>query len=243
MYFMSTKSQDSPVQSLVPDVVAMLEAGVHFGHEKSKRNPRMEKFIYMHRNKVAIIDLNFTRDGLQKAVAFVNEIMKKPNAEILFVGTKRQARSIVKKYAEEAGMPYVTRRWLGGTLTNFTTILKSIEKLQELKRTGEDKSLIRLTKKERAVRQKEIERLESVLEGMKNVRSLPAAIFVAGAHDERIAVAEALRVGIPVIGITDTNADPATVTVPIPANDDAIRSLELITSVISKAIVSARASK
>ncbi|MCE9643413.1 MAG: 30S ribosomal protein S2 [Candidatus Andersenbacteria bacterium] len=221
----------------------MLEAGVHFGHEKSKRNPRMEKFIYMHRNKVAIIDLNFTRDGLQKAVAFVNEIMKKPNAEILFVGTKRQARSIVKKYAEEAGMPYVTRRWLGGTLTNFTTILKSIEKLQELKRTGEDKSLIRLTKKERAVRQKEIERLESVLEGMKNVRSLPAAIFVAGAHDERIAVAEALRVGIPVIGITDTNADPATVTVPIPANDDAIRSLELITSVISKAIVSARASK
>ncbi len=243
MYFMSTKLQDSPVQSLVPDVVAMLEAGVHFGHEKSKRNPRMEKFIYMHRNKVAIIDLNFTRDGLQKAVAFVNEIMKKPNAEILFVGTKRQARSIVKKYAEEAGMPYVTRRWLGGTLTNFTTILKSIEKLQELKRTGEDKSLIRLTKKERAVRQKEIERLESVLEGMKNVRSLPAAIFVAGAHDERIAVAEALRVGIPVIGITDTNADPATVTVPIPANDDAIRSLELITSVISKAIVSARASK
>lgn len=240
---MSTKLQDSPVQSLVPDVVAMLEAGVHFGHEKSKRNPRMEKFIYMHRNKVAIIDLNFTRDGLQKAVAFVNEIMKKPNAEILFVGTKRQARSIVKKYAEEAGMPYVTRRWLGGTLTNFTTILKSIEKLQELKRTGEDKSLIRLTKKERAVRQKEIERLESVLEGMKNVRSLPAAIFVAGAHDERIAVAEALRVGIPVIGITDTNADPATVTVPIPANDDAIRSLELITSVISKAIVSARASK
>lgn len=240
---MSTKLQDSPVQSLVPDVVAMLEAGVHFGHEKSKRNPRMEKFIYMHRNKVAIIDLNHTRDGLQKAAEFVYEIAKKPHADILFVGTKRQARPIVQKYAEEAGMPYVTRRWLGGTLTNFTTILKSIEKLQELKRTGEDKSLMRLTKKERAVRQKEVERLESVLEGMKNLKSLPAAIFVAGAHDERIAVAEALRVGIPVIGITDTNADPASVTVPIPANDDAIRSLELVTSVIAKAIIAARGAK
>lgn len=243
MYFMSTKLQDSPVQALVPDVVAMLEAGVHFGHEKSKRNPRMEKFIYMHRNKVAIIDLNHTRDGLQKAAEFVYEIAKKPHAEILFVGTKRQARPIVQKYALEAGMPYVTRRWLGGTLTNFTTILKSIEKLQELKRTGEDKSLMRLTKKERAVRQKEVERLESVLEGMKNLKSLPAAIFVAGAHDERIAVAEALRVGIPVIGITDTNADPANVTVPIPANDDAIRSLELITSVIAKAVIAARGVK
>ena len=243
MYFMSTKLQDSPVTALVPDVVAMLEAGVHFGHEKSKRNPKMEKFIYMHRNKVAIIDLNHTRDGLEKAAQFAYDIALKPHAEILFVGTKRQARPIVQKYAEEAKMPYVTRRWLGGTLTNFTTILKSIEKLQELKRTQDDKSLMRLTKKERAVRQKEVERLESVLEGMKNLRSLPAAIFVAGAHDERIAVREALRMGIPVIGITDTNADPASVTMPIPANDDAIRSLELVTSVIAKAIMAARGAK
>ncbi len=243
MYFMSTTLQDSPVATLVPDVVAMLEAGVHFGHEKSKRNPKMEKFISMQRNKVAIIDLNHTREGLQKAAQFAYEIASKPHAEILFVGTKRQARPIIQKYAEEAHMPYVTRRWLGGTLTNFTTILKSIEKLQELKRTGEDKSLARLTKKERAVRQKEIERLESVLEGMKNLRSLPAAIFVAGAYDERIAVQEALRMKIPVIGITDTNADPASITMPIPANDDAIRSLELVTSVIAKAIMAARGAK
>ncbi|MEO6077263.1 MAG: 30S ribosomal protein S2 [Candidatus Andersenbacteria bacterium] len=240
---MSTTLQDSPVSTLVPDVMTMLEAGVHFGHEKSKRNPRMEKFIYMHRNKVAIIDLNHTRDGLEKAAAFAYEIAKKPHAEILFVGTKRQARPIVQKYAEEAGMPYVTRRWLGGTITNFTTILKSIEKLQELKRTGEDKQLLRLTKKERAVRQKEIERLESVLEGMKNLKTLPAALFVVGIHDEKIAVAEALRVGIPVIGIADTNADPASVTVSIPANDDAIRSLDLMTSVIAKAIIAARGAK
>ncbi len=230
----------SPVEKLIPDVVQMLEAGVHFGHEKSKRNPRMEQYIYMHRSRVAIIDLNHTKEGLTKAAQFAYDIASKPSAEILFVGTKRQVRSIIRKYAEAAGMPFVTRRWLGGTLTNFSTILKSIEKLQEMKRTGDDKQLIRLTKKERAVRQKEIERLESVLEGMKALKTLPAAIFVAGAHDEKIAVKEAVRMGIPIIGITDTNADPSLITCPIPANDDAIRSLDLITSVIAGAIIAAR---
>lgn len=229
-------------KTLIPDVVQMLEAGVHFGHEKSKRNPRMEQYIYMHRNKVAIIDLNRTKEGLEKAVAFVQELTAKPHAEILFVGTKRQVRPIIQKWAEEAKMPYVTRRWLGGTLTNFSTIQKSIEKLQELKQADE-KQLLRLTKKERAVRQKEIERLEGVLEGMKNLRSLPAALFVAGAHDEKIAVREAKRMGIPVIGITDTNADPALVAYPIPANDDAIKSLELVTGVIAQAIMAARGAK
>lgn len=228
------------MQGVIPDVVAMLEAGVHFGHEKSKRNPKMEQFIYMHRSKVAIIDLNHTREGLIAAAEFAYEIAKKPHAQILFVGTKRQARAIVRKYAEASGMPYVTKRWLGGTLTNFATILKSIEKLQELKRTEGSKQAATLTKKERAVRQKEVERLEGVLEGLKNVRSLPDAIFVAGAHDERIAVREAVRMGIPVIGIADTNSDPKLLTRPIPANDDAIRSLDLITSVIAKAIVAAR---
>lgn len=228
------------MQGVIPDVVAMLEAGVHFGHEKSKRNPKMEQFIYMHRSKVAIIDLNHTREGLIAAAEFAYEIAQKPHAQILFVGTKRQARAIVRKYAEASGMPYITKRWLGGTLTNFATILKSIEKLQELKRTEGSKQAATLTKKERAVRQKEIERLEGVLEGLKNVRSLPDAIFVAGAHDERIAVREAVRMGIPVIGIADTNSDPKLLTRPIPANDDAIRSLDLITSVIAKAIMSAR---
>lgn len=224
------------LEGIIPDVVTMLEAGVHFGHEKSKRNPKMEQFIYMHRSKVAIIDLNHTRDGLIAAAQFAYDLAKKPSAQILFVGTKRQARAIVHQYAEAAGMPYVTKRWLGGTLTNFATILKSIEKLQELKRTEGGKQISNLTKKEKAVRQKEVERLEGVLEGMKNLRSLPDAIFVVGAHDERTAVREAVRMGIPVIGIADTNSDPSLVTRPIPANDDAIRSLELITSVIAKAI-------
>ena len=218
----------------------MLEAGVHFGHEKSKRNPRMEQFIYMHRSKVAIIDLNHTREGLIAAAQFAFDLAKKPSAQVLFVGTKRQARTIIRKYAEAAGMPYITKRWLGGTLTNFTTILKSIEKLQELKRTEGSKQAATLTKKERAVRQKEVARLEGVLEGMKNLRSLPDAIFVAGAHDERIAVREAVRMKIPVIGIADTNSDPKLLTCPIPANDDAIRSIDLIASVIAKAIAAAR---
>lgn len=228
------------IEGIIPDVVTMLEAGVHFGHEKSKRNPRMEQFIYMHRSKVAIIDLNHTREGLIAAAAFVYELAKKPHAQILFVGTKRQARAIVRKYAEAAGMPYITKRWLGGTLTNFATILKSIEKLQELKRTEGSKQSATLTKKERAVRQKEVQRLEGVLEGMKNLRSLPDALFVAGAHDERIAVREAVRMGIPIIGIADTNADPKLLSRPIPANDDAIRSLDLITCVIAKAIALSR---
>lgn len=228
------------LQGIIPDVVTMLEAGVHFGHEKSKRNPKMEQFIYMHRSKVAIIDLNHTREGLTAAAQFVYDLAKKPTAQILFVGTKRQARAIVRKYAEAAGMPYITKRWLGGTLTNFTTILKSIEKLQELKRTEGGKQTTNLTKKERAVRQKEVERLEGVLEGMKNLRSLPDAIFVAGAHDERIAVLEAVRMKIPVIGIADTNSDPKLLTRPIPANDDAIRSLDLVTRVIAKAIAASR---
>lgn len=228
------------MSDIIPDAVAMLESGAHFGHEKSKRNPRMEQFIYMHRSRVAIIDLNHTREGLIKAAQFAHDIALKPSGEILFVGTKRQARSIIRKYAEAVNMPYITKRWLGGTLTNFTTIQKSIEKLDELKRMEESKQLAVLTKKERAVRQKEVERLEGVLEGMKSLKSLPAAIFVAGAHDERIAVKEAVRMKIPVIGIADTNADPQLLTCAIPANDDAIRSIELITKVIASAIAKAR---
>ncbi len=228
------------LSGIIPDVVAMLESGAHFGHEKSKRNPKMEQYIYMHRSRIAIIDLNHTRDGLVKAAQFAYEVASKPNGEILFVGTKRQARNIVRKYAEAVNMPYITKRWLGGTLTNFSTIQKSIEKLDELKRMEESKQTATLTKKERAVRQKEIERLEGVLEGMKSLKSLPAAIFVAGAHDERIAVKEAVRTNIPVIGIADTNADPHMLTCPIPANDDAIRSIELVTKVIAQAIAKAK---
>ncbi len=239
----ANKKKTSTIENIVPDLVTRLEAGVNFGHEKSKRDPRMGKYVFMQRNRVAIVDLNLTRDDLIKAAEFAHETATTPSNEILFVGTKRQARSIIQKYAEATGQPYVTKRWLGGTLTNFSTILKSIEKLEELKRTEDSEQVAKLTKKEKSVRRKEIERLEAVLEGIKNLKTLPTAIFVAGSHDEKIAVREAKRVGIPVIGITDTNADPSSVDYPIPGNDDAIRSLDLITKTIAGAIAQAKGIK
>lgn len=220
----------------------MLEAGVHFGHQRGKKNPKMDKYIFMLRNRMAIIDLEKTHALLAKAVDFVYQTSRDPNKEILFVGTKRQAREIVRKYAESTGMPYVTQRWLGGTLTNFSTVLKSIEKLDELKGMTETAAMEKMTKKERSVHAKEIERLEKVLEGIKALRKLPAAIIVVGSHDEKLAVREARRVGIPVVGITDTNADPQLVNYSIPANDDAIRSIDLIVGTLAKAILSARQS-
>jgi small subunit ribosomal protein S2 len=220
----------------VPELVEMLEAGVHFGHERSKKNPRMDKYIFMLRNRMAIIDLEKTHAALEKAVEFIQQVGADPAKQILFVGTKRQAREIVRKHAEAASMPYVTRRWLGGTLTNFSTILKSIEKLEELKGIEGTPVMQKMTKKEKAVHTKEIGRLENVLEGIKGLKKLPAAIVVVGVHDERLAVREASRVGIPVIGIADTNANPTLVDYPIPANDDAIRSIDLIIGTLAKAL-------
>ncbi len=239
----ATKTNDIPdnkIEEFLPDLVTMLEAGVHFGHERSKRNPKMEQHIFMQRNRVAIIDLEHTLTNLRQAAAFAYRLAATPGTEILFVGTKRQAKAIVRKYAEEAGQPYVTKRWLGGTLTNFSTILKSIEKLDELKRTDDSVQVAKLTKKEKSVRRKEMQRLELVLEGIKNLKTIPAALFVVGAHDERLAVRVAKRVGIPVIGVTDTNADPDLVDYAIPANDDAVRSIDLIVNVIARAIIAAR---
>lgn len=238
-----TASKPSPVDKLIPEMMAMLEAGVHFGHERSKRNPKMEKYIFMHRNRVAIFDLEQTMAELKKAATFAYNTARVPGNDILFVGTKRQARPIVKKYAEEVKQPYVTLRWLGGTLTNFRTIQKSIEKLDELKATEKDASFARLTKKEKAVRQKEVQRLEKVLEGIRAMRRLPAALLVAGLHNDQIAIREARRMNIPIIGIADTNADPSAATYPIPANDDAIRSLDLMMSVVTKAIALGQANQ
>jgi len=224
----------------LPKLIDMLEAGVHFGHQRGKKNPKMDKYIFMLRNRMAIIDLEKTHALLAKAVDFVYQTSRDPNKEILFVGTKRQAREIVRKYAESVGQPYVTQRWLGGTLTNFSTVLKSIEKLDELKGMAETAAMEKMTKKERSVHTKEIGRLEEVLEGIKALRKLPAAVIVVGSHDEKLAVREAKRVGIPVVGITDTNADPQLVDYSIPANDDAIRSIDLIVGTLAKAILSAR---
>jgi len=225
----------------IPELVTMLEAGVHFGHERSKRNPKMEPFIFQQRNRIAIIDLEKTQTALQEAAAEAYRLASTSTRGILFVGTKRQAREIVRRHADRLGMPYVTKRWLGGTLTNFSTIQKSIEKLDELRQRQSNPDLAgKITKKERSVMKKEISRLEAVLEGIKDMRTLPAAVFVVGAHDEKLAVREAKRVGIPVIGITDSNADPDLIDWPIPGNDDAVRSIDLIVGTVASAIKSAR---
>lgn len=234
-----SKTPESPIK--MPQLVDLLEAGVHFGHERSKKSPNMDSNIFMLRNRIAIIDLEKTQKYLAKAVKFLHRISRDPSAVIVFVGTKRQARDIVRKYAEMTDMPYVTKRWLGGTLTNFSTVLKSIEKLEELKGLeGSSAAMEQMTKKEHAVHNKSIERLEEVLEGIKDLKKLPTAIIVVGSHDEKLAVKEANKIGIPTIGITDTNADPKLVNYPIPANDDAIRAIDMIVGTLAKAIMTAR---
>lgn len=235
----TTTVQTAPIP--IPELVTMLEAGVHFGHERSKRNPKMEPYIFEQRNRIAIIDLEKTHRGLEIAAQNAYRLAAASARGILFVGTKRQAREIVRRHADSIGMPYVTKRWLGGTLTNFSTIQKSIEKLDELRsqQANPDVSST-MTKKERAVIRKEVGRLEAVLEGIKDMRALPVALFVIGAHDEKLAVREAKRVGIPVIGITDSNANPDLIDYPIPGNDDAVRSIDLIVGTITAAIRAAR---
>ncbi len=220
----------------LPTLVDLLEAGVHFGHETSRWNPRMQPYVYTVRNHVHVIDLQRTLTALEAAVAFVQNLAARGGI-LLFVGTKRQARTIVKAHAERCGMPYVTTRWLGGTFTNFETILKSITKLDTLRAKLASSEAALLTKKERAVIMNEIRRLEEVLEGLKNVRKLPDAVFLVGAHDEKIAVKEAQRKHVPIIALVDTNADPEPISYPIPANDDAVRSLELLVRTIADAVL------
>lgn len=220
----------------LPTLVDLLEAGVHFGHETSKRNPKMAPYIFTTRNRVHVLDLQQTLAALERAVAFVRDVAARGGV-ILFVGTKRQARAIVKAHAERCGMPYVTTRWLGGTFTNFETILKSITKLDELRARRVSKDATLLTKKERAVIENEIQRLESVLEGLKDLRKIPDAVFLVGAHHEKTAVREARRKGVPIVALVDTNADPEGIAHVIPANDDALRSLELLVRVIADAVL------
>jgi small subunit ribosomal protein S2 len=223
----------------LPTLVELLEAGVHFGHETSRWNPKMAPYIFTTRNRVHVLDLQRTLELLERAAQFAEKTAARGGI-VLFVGTKRQARTIVKAHAERCEMPYVTTRWLGGTFTNFETILKSIKKLDELRSKLAVPDTTVLTKKERAVIENEIRRLEEVLEGVKAIRKLPDAVFLVGAHDEKIAVKEAVRTKVPVIALVDSNADPQGITYPIPANDDAVRSIDLLTRVFADAIIAGR---
>ena len=218
----------------------LLEAGVHFGHQTRRWNPKMRKFIFTERNGIHIIDLRKTLDRLNAAKEAVREVVL-AGEKVLFVCTKRQLRSIIEQEADECGAFYVTERWLGGMLTNFQTIRKQIRRLKELERGQEESAFEFYTKKERLLLDRERLKLNKYLSGVKDMTRLPGAIFIVDVKREQIAVREADRLGIPVIAITDTNANPDLVDHPVPGNDDAIRSVGLITRAIAQSVREASA--
>ncbi|OUM98767.1 MAG: 30S ribosomal protein S2 [Paenibacillaceae bacterium ZCTH02-B3] len=217
----------------------LLEAGVHFGHQTRRWNPKMAKYIFTERNGIYIIDLQKTVRKVEEAYNFVRQLAEQ-GGTVLFVGTKKQAQDSVREEAERCGMFYVNQRWLGGTLTNFATIQKRIERLLQLEKMEEDGTFDVLPKKEVILLRKEKDRLQKFLGGIKGMRKLPDALFVIDPRKERIAVSEARKLGIPIIGIVDTNCDPDEIDYVIPGNDDAIRAVKLLTSKIADAIVEAR---
>ena len=213
----------------------LLEAGVHFGHQPRRWNPKMKPFIFTERNGIHIIDLRKTLDRLQLAQQAAREVVLRGD-KVLFVCTKKQLRSVIETEAEESGAFFVTERWLGGMLTNFQTIRKQIRRLKELERGQQENAFEFYTKKERLMLDRERIKLDKYLAGVKDMGRLPGAIFVIDAKREIIAVREAAKLGIPIIAITDTNADPDLIDFPVPGNDDAIRSVSLITHAIAESI-------
>lgn len=212
----------------------MLKAGVHFGHQTRFWNPKMENYIFGDRNKVHIINLEKTLELLKPSIDFCTQLAASNN-RILFVGTKRAASRVIKEEAERCNMPYVNYRWLGGMLTNYKTVRASIRRLEILKTQEEEGKFESLTKKEVLGIKREMDKLERSIGGIKNMGGLPEALFVVDVKNEKIAVSEARKMGIPIIGIVDTNSDPDCVDYIIPGNDDAIRSVSLLTRIISNA--------
>jgi small subunit ribosomal protein S2 len=217
----------------------LLEAGVHFGHQTRRWNPKMKPFIFTERNGIHIIDLRKTLDRLRVAQQAVREVVLRGD-RVLFVCTKRQLRSVIEVEAQRSGSFWVTERWLGGMLTNYQTIRKQIRRLKELERGQEENAFEFYTKKERLLLERERLKLDKYLAGVKDMGRLPGAVFVVDARREVIAVREASKLGIPIIAITDTNADPELITYPVPGNDDAIRSVALITKALADTVEIAR---
>jgi small subunit ribosomal protein S2 len=222
-----------------PELKDLLQAGVHFGHQTRRWNPKMRRFIFAERSGIYLIDLQKTLNQLRAAQDLMREIVLKGD-NVLFVCTKRQLNMIVKSEAERCGAHWVTERWLGGTLTNFHTIKQQIRRLKELEQGQEEGAFEFFTKKEQLRFDRERQKLNRNLEGIKNMGRLPGAMFVVDARKERIAIAEANKLGIPVVAIVDTNADPDLITVPVPGNDDAIRSVSLITAAVVDVVAEAR---
>ena len=216
----------------------LLEAGVHFGHQVRRWNPKMKEYIYGERNGIYIIDLQKTQKMFRDALQYMNDaITEKPNRTVLFVGTKRQAQEAIQEEAERAGQYYINNRWLGGLLTNFATVQKSIKRLKEIETMREDGRADLLTKKERLNLDRELEKLMKNLAGIKNMTRLPDLLFIIDVKKEEIAVAEANRLGIPVVAVVDTNCSPEGIDAIIPGNDDALRAIRLFASRMADAII------
>lgn len=227
----SKKAEQAPV--LMRD---LLEAGVHFGHQTRRWNPKMDKYIYTSRNDIHVIDLQQTLELIKNAYSFVKRTVEKKGI-ILFVGTKKQAQDAIKQEAERCKMPYVIQRWLGGTLTNNVTISNSVKKMKRYKEDRDLGIFDNLSKKEASRKTKELAKLEHYLSGIESMRYLPKAIFIVDTKKEELAIKEAKKLGIKVIGLVDTNSDPSDLDYPIPGNDDAIRSVKLISSIFSSAVI------
>ena len=213
----------------------LLDAGVHFGHQTRRWNPKSKPYVYDHRSGVSIIDLEKTYAQIEKAVAFLEEIVAS-NKDVMFIGTKRQAQEILREAATMCNMPFCVNRWLGGTLTNFETIQSSLKKYKKFLDMEASGALDKLYAKEAAAIRREMDRMNRNFEGIKEIKKLPGAAFIVDIKNEEIAVAECRKLGIPVVAIVDTNSDPTLVDYPIPANDDAVKSIRLITEVIVEAI-------
>ncbi len=216
----------------------LLEAGVHFGHQTRKWNPKMKKYIFAARNDIHIIDLQVTANLIEEAYAFVCESVK-AGKSVLFVGTKKQAQDAIKEEAERCGQYYVNSRWLGGCLTNFKTMRSRVERLEKLEAMEANGDFDLLPKKEVMLLKKEMGKLQANLGGIKAMKSIPGVMFVVDPHNEDIAIAEAKKLGIKIVAITDTNCDPDQIDYVIPGNDDAIRAIKLISSVIANAVIEA----
>ena len=221
---------------------SLLEAGVHFGHQKRRWNPKMKRFIFVERSGIYIIDLQRTLGALETATKKVKQVVES-GKQVLFVGTKKQAKDVIKEEAKRCEMPYVTERWLGGMLTNYKTIRNNVKRLQDLEAMEADGRLAALSKKEGTMLMKQKAKLEKVLDGIRNMEGLPGLVFVVDTRKERIAVAEANRLRIPIIGVVDTNCDPDPIDFPIPGNDDAIRSIRLFSRAISNSAIEAKGLK
>jgi len=213
----------------------LLEAGVHFGHQTSRWNPRMRRYIFMERNGIYILDLQKTKALLERAQKVVRDAVAS-GGSVMFVGTKKQAKDTIQECAEDCGQFYVTERWLGGMLTNFQTIRQSLNRFLDLERRKTDGTWELIGKKERLRLEKELEKLDRVFHGIKGMERPPTVMFVVDTNKEKIAVSEARKLNIPVVGLVDTNSDPDLISHPVPANDDAIRSIQLMTQAIATAV-------